>query len=1799
MRMPFPVLSALCLSCLILFGLQWFSPPVTQATSIAEVQTLSLGEPQVVTAPVTARRPDISSGAPELPLSPADREALRREPIPLPNYVVTTLSPDTNPTVSLGEWKVYSTSNSTIAENYVNAIAVDSTGRPWAGLQPHYVGPGYVGGGVSRYDGGNTWTTFTSPNLVNNWVSAVAADRRDQVWVGSARYYNNGVYVNGGVAVRRTNNAWQQYLINYDVTSIATVGSEVWVGSRPYSSGGPTVGGGVARFDASTDPPTFLGEFTQSNTGGGLANNNVNAIATDYSSNRFCGSAPRYWIGHNQGVSVYVYGLTGFPLRCGYQWFNYSQAGGDPLPNAYITAITIDSMDRVWFGSLYGGGLSALNGSTWMTYTAATSGLTYDNIAALGADRQGRVWIGQTYIIGQQASPSGESPAAPTFPFKITLNVFDNGTWCYYEVGGGTCQNPSPPTGLPSNYVTAIAPAQERIWMGTGNYDGRGVASLTLNWKTFNTSNSPINANTAQAIWLDSTPGRAWIGEPSGVDRFDGSSWRHYPISTTSGLFTDGIVALHRDGAGRLWGAERWDDTFYNEYGVVWLYRPNSDSWRAYQVPGRGGPTSLASDLTSSSRLWVGTNGGGAKVFNIDTSSWVSLTTQTVPIASNVVNAIARDALGQMWLGTDRGLSIYTGSDWMTHTVASTGGGLIGNNVLALAYDGLGRMWVGTSAGVSVISGTTWTTYTVASTGGGLGSNLIDAIAVDPANRIWFSTSNGVSRFDGSNWIWLNAFNSGLASNSPLVRSLAADNADGTWFGTSFGLSVRGVLTGPIGLPAPTLSSFSPVSGIVNTTVTITGTNFHFGGLDGTKVFFAGAFGSLAEATVLSQSGDASLGLLTVRVPFNAVKGKIRVAHSGGVAISSSDFTPVPTVSSYSPTKAAAGIELTVMGANLGGSSKIRFANNVEAPNNVPYAGNQLKIIIPTNAASGALTLITDGGSVALSPSFALASLCPQRTNNTCAPSGDGAAIEVNQGLPSDLFTLVAGKATLVRVYVGTSLAGANAAVDSGTLTISGPSGSTVRFATIPHHTFNNTVRVFSEQYNVNFYLDGSEIPSSGTYSFQVTLRVAGSTVYNASVSRSIERTKDLRFMAVVWGANPLVTETQSLQKAMATVARTYPVRSGVGPLDVNLTRGVRYTLLPGFMAIPNQYYSGGRPHVMCDNIGGFGYVTQVMEDCRTYFNNQRANNGQPDRYDDSVGFVPWRLNPGDSLGCAWGPWTSVVYGNMQGLGSNSSGMIASQEIGHNFGLVRSGEPTWDGGAHSMNENINDPRAFNLTMRQAVGEVHTVMEGSCCSGQESNDNVFFETADYAPLINSIRSFASTGTGQLRPSTHRVFNLFGDISSTGVVHRYDSYLLLAGADITPLSGGPYYLVFLDAANNVLAMDGFPVAFVNSHGGAIDPAPFSVSRPMPDATARVQVRRNFTTLATYTVSTNPPTVSITAPTGGSFGATQAVTITWSASDPDGDALTFSLFYSPDDGATWQVLDAGLTGTSMLWNTALARGTTTGRLKIIASDSFNTAQAISNRFSVAGKPPIVTITSPFTPTRYVEGQLIRFEGVATDFEDGLLPPAALSWSSDRDGLLGNGEFITPTLSVGTHLITLRGTDSNGNIADDTLVVVVESDFDGDGIPDSLEPDNFWNPDDAVGTSTGGVTKLDRSRGVSSPPGGTPGLLVSPSQLYLTAEAGTTTAPAAIQINSTDSSELSWTASKTQLWLNLSATSGTTLATLELTANTSGLSNGTYNDTIRIQAGSFVQTVALTLTVTSRAGNLQTIYLPVVVRN
>ncbi len=103
-----------------------------------------------------------------------------------------------------------------------------------------------------------------------------------------------------------------------------------------------------------------------------------------------------------------------------------------------------------------------------------------------------------------------------------------------------------------------------------------------------------------------------------------------------------------------------------------------------------------------------------------------------------------------------------------------------------------------------------------------------------------------------------------------------------------------------------------------------------------------------------------------------------------------------------------------------------------------------------------------------------------------------------------------------------------------------------------------------------------------------------------------------------------------------------------------------------------------------------------------------------------------------------------------------------------------------------------------------------------------------------------------------------------------------------------------------------------------------------------------------------SNHPPTILITAPSNGQTFTTNSITIQWTASDPDGDALTFSV--DCDNDGTYEA--AGITTTSYTCSYS-SPGTYTAR--VVANDGRGGTASDTVTFTIASSPSGASDTTP----------------------------------------------------------------------------------------------------------------------------------------------------------------------------------------------------------------------------------------------
>lgn len=262
----------------------------------------------------------------------------------------------------------------------------------------------------------------------------------------------------------------------------------------------------------------------------------------------------------------------------------------------------------------------------------------------------------------------------------------------------------------------------------------------------------------------------------------------------------------------------------------------------------------------------------------------------------------------------------------------------------------------------------------------------------------------------------------------------------------------------------------------------------------------------------------------------------------------------------------------------------------------------------------------------------------------------------------------------------------------------------------------------------------------------------------------------------------------------------------------------------------------------------------------------------------------------------------------------------------------------------------------------------------------------------------------------------------------------------GALDTP-APGPLHLRQLGTGGTVLD----DRAFAATPGTEGDTARIDVTVDFAAGTREVAITdAGGSVLASIPVSPNVPVVSsVAVSTGAALPSSGPVTISWTSVDLDGGALTADVLWSNDGGVTFAPLAGNITGSSYTLDASRFSGTsgsTTGVVRVLVRDPVNTGTEDLVGLTAVGSAPRVRIAAPFANESFTRGQTVPLQAYAGDPEDGSLD-GAVEWTSSLDGAVGTGGSRTALLSAGTHVLTARVTDVDGNTTTATATVNVFS--------------------------------------------------------------------------------------------------------------------------------------------------------------
>lgn len=792
-----------------------------------------------------------------------------------------------------------------------------------------------------------------------------------------------------------------------------------------------------------------------------------------------------------------------------------------------VSEIAVDEANgRVWFGSPSTGQIDPLpgegacmletNSNTWHHFHEGNSGLTTNSVTDIAVDADGRAWF--------STWPNGTG--APGGAYVCTW-IDDQCYWAHY-----TREN----SNLPWNRLTAVGAGPERVWFGTrrDSTDVSRAGSLALYWQ---------DLGGGDVYALDYLTDDIWAATNNGIRRNDGAGW----TTALAGVTGRSLLALAPDD---VWAGTIGDGAWHWDGG-----------WRQFNSANSGlaGDNVRAIARDQQGRLWFGTWADGASVYDPASNAWTTFDTSNALPADSVQAAFV-DSAGQVWLGTEQGVARYDGVSWTTFTTAD---GLPDNRVRALAEDGVGQMWAGTPEGAATWDGSAWTAIVDP-----LPHTTVRALHLGADGLFWLGTARGAVSFDGDDYTVYRARGSGLLNER--LRAITSDEEGALYFGaagfTGGGRTINGgvfyrrPLGAPLGSPTPLISGFDPPAAEQGEIVTVSGSRFSAG--DRVQ-FRRRGFNSweFASTTYVNEN------TLQARVPSAAVRGPLRVVGDGGVSTSASDFDPLPVINSINPSAGLPGSPVTIYGTNLDSlnpPTEVQFGDSewssliVVNRNENDFEYNRQWVVVPEDATTGPVRLRTASGVAESDEIFTVAE--GQLTLMD---------YEVHQGLPG--MPLVAGKSTVVRLYLGTSNpAGVCAYATRAAVQLLDPQDNlNVFFANqdnggVPAGgEFCNTVTDpidYSAAGSINVVIPG-EFIVPGVHFLGVTVNNGWVTLINEDLGAiGATETGHARLFAAVpdWD-NASDDELALFDRQMANMARAMPVRDGAGSMGSG--GGVEYVV--------------------------------------------------------------------------------------------------------------------------------------------------------------------------------------------------------------------------------------------------------------------------------------------------------------------------------------------------------------------------------------------------------------------------------------------------------------------------------------------------------------------------------------------------------------------------------------------------------------------------------------------------------------
>ncbi len=378
------------------------------------------------------------------------------------------------------------------------------------------------------------------------------------------------------------------------------------------------------------------------------------------------------------------------------------------------------------------------------------------------------------------------------FCTKEGLNRFDSRTIKVYRATRTQKNELSFP------YVMCIlSDSHHSLWIGTGNglnrYRPRTddfeyipfISSVGENW----------NAKNIFCIYEDHH-GRVWFGTDNGLFVLENNQqlyFKHFEAGT-NGLPDNTIRAILEDDSGTVWIGTTNGLSAMKKNGSAYAFTNfRHEDGHTNSLSGNN-----ISDIVQDAQhnIWISSFDKGLNKLDAQHETFSSIGMDAGKNAiNNHIRKMAVDKLGNLWLGTQNGLTELNtqtnGATTYQHNNVDNNS-LSQNSIYSLFFDKENTLWCGTYfGGVNHIGKSIFTIHQNKPGATGTNSNVTSSMVEDKNGNLWVGTEGGGLNFINQKTNTIESFTSSVvdpkAIGSDLIKTIYKDKDGNIWIGTHGG----------------------------------------------------------------------------------------------------------------------------------------------------------------------------------------------------------------------------------------------------------------------------------------------------------------------------------------------------------------------------------------------------------------------------------------------------------------------------------------------------------------------------------------------------------------------------------------------------------------------------------------------------------------------------------------------------------------------------------------------------------------------------------------------------------------------------------------------------------------------------------------------------------------------------------------------------------------------------------------------------------------------------------------------------